>query len=114
MPYRDQATVESWVASFLETLDGELPDISVLEQYYTEGPETGLVVVSLRNASTVTYLQPSVRDGQPVWLIHFEAREDAFDLDGTEVARLAEDLLLLSRLCNYLQGRTDASHPAVA
>jgi hypothetical protein len=32
--------------------------VSVLEKDFTPGPDSGLVVISLRNASTVTYIQP--------------------------------------------------------
>ncbi len=108
MPYRDQATVQSWVADFLSTHEDAAPEISVLEQYYTEGPDSGLVVVQLRNATTIPSLQPAVIDDDPTWRVHFEAREEGFDLDADGVEKLAADLDLLSRLCNYLQHRTDA------
>lgn len=108
MPYRDQATVQSWVADFLRTYDGATPDISVIEQYFTEGPESGLVVVQLRAASTITSVQPAVLDGIPTWRVHFAPRDEGFELDGAGVGRLAADLQLVSLLCTYLQTRTDA------
>lgn len=109
MPYRDHATVQSWVADFLHDHEGAAPDINVVEQYYTEGPETGLVIVELRTASTVTSVQPAVDgDGTPTWRVHFAARDEGFELDGAGVAKLAADLQLLALLCSYLQSRTDA------
>ncbi len=111
MPYRDHTTVQSWVADFLSTYEGGTPDLSVVEQYFTEGPETGLVVVQLRSASTITSVQPTVLDdGVPTWRVHFAARDEGFELDGAGVARLAADLQLVSLLCTYLQTRTDALH----
>lgn len=107
MPYRDQATVQSWVADFLRGHEDVAPDIAVLEQYYTEGPESGLVVVQLKNATTVTSLQPVIRDGVATWRVHFDAREESLDLDWLEVGKLAGELRLVSMLCQYLQERTE-------
>ncbi|QKJ20196.1 protein-L-isoaspartate carboxylmethyltransferase [Microbacterium hominis] len=109
MPYRDHATVQSWVTDFIELHGSVAPDVSVLEQYYTEGPDTGLVVIGLRTASTGTFVQPLERDGKPVWTVHFEPREEGLDLGAGAVAQLAADLQLLSELCSYLQERTDAA-----
>ena len=75
MPYRDQATVESWVDEFRH-LQPLVTDVSVLEKDFTAGPDSGLVVVSLRTASTVTYIQPVVQDGHPTWVVTFEPRSE--------------------------------------
>ena len=67
------------------------------------------LVVSLRNASTVTYIQPVISDGAPHWLVTFEARRESFDLDFAGVAQLAADLSLISRMCEHLQIKTDVA-----
>jgi hypothetical protein len=108
MPYRDQATVESWVSDFYRSHRGMSPEVSVLEQNFTSGPESGLVVVQLRTASTVTYIQPVVTDGVPRWIVTFEARAEQLDMDAEAVAKLSADLQLLSELCAHLQSATDA------
>ena len=109
MPYRDQATVDGWVREFLESNANTHTEVSVLDKDFTAGPNSGLVVVSLRNASTVTYIQPVVRDGAPHWLVTFEARHESFDVDFTGVAQLAADLSLIARMCEHLQMKTDAA-----
>lgn len=109
MPYRDQATVQSWVSEFFGGWEGAAPDITVLEQNFVPGPESGLVVVTLRTASTVTYVQPVVEEGEPRWLVTFEARTEAFDLDAVGVAKLSTDLGTLSDLCAFLQLKTDVA-----
>lgn len=109
MPHRDRATVDSWLREFRDVNRDIATEISVLDQEFTAGPESGLVVVSLRNASTVTYVQPVVRDGHPVWIVTFEARSDAIDLDAGGVADLADDLDTLARICEFLQLKTDAA-----
>ncbi|WES63152.1 hypothetical protein P0L94_11865 [Microbacter sp. GSS18] len=109
MPYRDRATVDSWLREFLQVNHDIATEISVLDQDFTAGPESGLVVVSLRNASTVTYVQPVMREGEPVWIVTFEARSDSFDLDAPGVADLAHDLDTLARICDFLQTKTDAA-----
>lgn len=106
MPYRDQATVRSWVDEFTRA-EPLATDVSVLERDFTAGPESGIVVVSLRTASTVTYVQPVIEDGAPHWLVTFEARQESFDLDGAGVAALAHDLGTLARLIDFLQLKTD-------
>ncbi len=92
MPYRNQATVEAWVREYLAGHPAAESSISVLEKDYTPGPDSGLVVVALSNASTVTYIQPVVHDEGPRWVVTFEARADSFDLDAAGVARLSSDL----------------------
>ncbi|GAA5031513.1 protein-L-isoaspartate carboxylmethyltransferase [Microbacterium fluvii] len=108
MPYRDQATVESWVDEFRRR-EPIATDVSVLEKDFQAGPDSGLVVVSLRTASTVTYIQAVVTDGTPHWVVTFEARPESFDLDAAGVAALAHDLDTLARLCEHLQDKTDAA-----
>lgn len=106
MPYRNQETVGSWVRDYLADRQVEASSVSVLEKDYTPGPESGLVVVALSNASTVTYIQPVIIDGEPRWMVTFEPRTEGFDLDAAGVARLSADLSDLADLCAYLQERT--------
>lgn len=114
MPYRDQATVNSWVRDFLAEHEEEAPQISVLEKDFTAGPDSGMVVVTLSNASTMTYIHAVAPDGSPRWVVTFEGRSETFDLDGPGVARLANDLAILAALCDFLQVRTDAAISARA
>lgn len=106
MPYRDQARVQSWVDEFRSDQRVDTA-VDVLEKDFTSGPESGLVVVTLRTVSTVTYIQPVVTDGVPKWIVTFEARSESFDLDSVAVSQLAQDLVALANLCTYLQLKTD-------
>lgn len=107
MPYRDQATVQSWVDEFCRAQS--LPtEVTVLEKDFVAGPDSGIVIVSLRTASTVTYLQVVTADGAPRWIVTFEPRHEGFDLDSVGIAALAQDLTTLSQLCDFLQEKTDA------
>lgn len=65
MPYRNQATVQSWVDDYLAARPEQTAAVSVLEKDFIPGPESGMVVVSLSNASTVTYIQAAVTDWLP-------------------------------------------------
>jgi hypothetical protein len=109
MPYRDQLTVESWVREFTEQHPGVATEISVLDKDYTAAPDSGLVIVSLRTASTVTYIHVAMVDDTAKWIVTFEARNESFDLDAEGVARLADDLSTLGLLCTFLQDKTDAA-----
>ncbi|MBN9176543.1 MAG: protein-L-isoaspartate carboxylmethyltransferase [Microbacterium sp.] len=114
MPYRNKATVQSWVDDYLSSHPSESIVVTVLEKDFTPGPESGMVVVSLRNASTVTYIQAVVDDRGPHWVVTFEPRSDAFDLDAASVARLSADLAELAGICAYLQERTEQAMVAGA
>lgn len=107
MPYRSQATIQAWVDDYLAENPDDVTAITVLEKDFTPGPESGMVVVSLANASTVTYIQAVGADTTPRWVVTFEPRADSFDLDAQGVGRLAADLAMVSSLCAYLQRRTD-------
>lgn len=109
MPYRSKATVQSWVDEYLTTHTEDAVVVTVLEKDFTPGPESGMVVVSLRNASTVTYIQAVVDDSGPHWVVTFEPRAEGFDLDAPGVARLSSDLGAIARMCAYLQERTLAA-----
>ena len=114
MPYRDQATVQGWVREFLDSNAIIPAEVSVVDKDFTAGPNSGLVVVSLSNASTVTYIQPVIREGAPRWLVTFEARGESFDLDAAGVARLAGDLTTIAHMCEHLQSKTDAARRSKA
>ncbi len=107
MPYRDHATVEAWVKEFFAASPDMPAEVSVLEMDIESGNDSGLVAVSLRNASTLTYIQPVIDSGVPRWVVTFESRSESFDLDGPGVTRLAEDLAAIGRLCTHLQNKTD-------
>ena len=109
MPYRNRATVQRWVDDYLATRPEPGTTISVLEKDFTPGPESGMVVVSLRNTSTVTYIQAAMTDGLPHWVVTFEPRSEGFDLDAAGVAELSTDLATIAGLCDYLQRRTEAT-----
>ena len=114
MPYRDQATVNSWVRDFFADREGAAPEVSVLEKDYMAGPDSGMVVVTLRKTPTMTYVHVVVNDGAPRWVVTFEGRTESIDMDGGDVGRLAHDLTALAALCDYLQERTDAAIEAKA
>ena len=99
MPYRNQATVQSWVDDYLAARPEQTAAVSVLEKDFIPGPESGMVVVSLSNASTVTYIQATVTDGLPHWVVTFEPRSEGFDLDAAGVAQLSSDLATIAGLC---------------
>lgn len=109
MPYRNQVTVQGWIDDYIASRPDQSAEVTVLEKNFTPGPESGLVVVSLSNASTVTYIQPVVDEIGPRWVVTFEPRADPFDLDATGVGRLAADLATIAGLCGFLQMRTDAA-----
>lgn len=109
MPYRDRSTVESWIHDFVATRGSGGFEVSVLDKNFEAGPDSGLVVVHLRTASTITFLHPDQLSTGPRWVVTFDSRSDAIDLDPDQLLRLSEDIAALSDLCTFLQRKTDAA-----
>lgn len=109
MPYRDRNTVESWISEYLASRAPEALHVAVLDKNFESGPNSGLVVVELRTASTITYAHPVIAQGVPRWIVTFEPRSEALDLDTTELEQLSADIGALSGLCIFLQMKTDAA-----
>ena len=86
MPYRDRTTVERWVNEYIVSHS---------------------VVVTLRSASTITFLHPEVRQGVPTWVVTFEGRSGALDMDDADLRTLAADVTALAELRSFLQQKTD-------
>ena len=109
VPYRNQATVQAWINEYLTAHPAPAGSVSVLEKNFTPSPDSGMVVVSLANAPTITFIQPVIQDGRPRWVVTFEERSQALDLTGTEVAQLAAEFAGIASLCEFLQVKTEAA-----
>ncbi|GAB3401065.1 hypothetical protein GCM10027515_09310 [Schumannella luteola] len=107
MPFRTKPLLESWVEEFDGLGYGADERIRVIEQDGSEGADTGLITVSLNDASTVIYLQP-VAPGDPRWVINFEGRDDTFALTPAETSRLSAELAMVSTLCAFLEAKSTA------
>ena len=77
----------------------------VLRQDGTDGADTGLVVVRLKNARTDVYMQP-VAPGDPHWEVAFGARPVEFSLDTQQVLALATELVAAASLCTFLERKS--------
>ncbi|WP_336644626.1 protein-L-isoaspartate carboxylmethyltransferase [Microbacterium sp. USHLN186] len=108
MPYRDRARVEGWVNEYNATHDVEALRVGVLDKNFESGPNSAIVIVTLRSASTITFLHPAIRKGAPVWMVTFEERNEPVDLDDAGLRLLAEDMCAVAELRSYLQEKTDA------
>lgn len=108
MPYRDRTTVERWVNEYIESHSADSLGVAVLDKNFEAGPNSGIVVVTLRSASTITFLHPEIRQGLPNWVVTFEGRNETLDLDDAALRQLAEDLTSLAELRSFLQQKTDA------
>lgn len=106
MPYRDRARVLSWIDDFNRNDRQRDTTITVLEQDGEPGADSGMIVVELRLAGTITLIHP-VAEPKPTWLVTFEAREYDVDMDIEGVAQLLADVQTVHDLCVYLQQRTD-------
>ncbi|PKI91507.1 protein-L-isoaspartate carboxylmethyltransferase [Actinomycetales bacterium SN12] len=100
--------MENWVNEYIESHSGDSVGVAVLDKNYEAGPNSGIVVVTLRSASTITFVHPEIRQGLPVWVVTFEGRNETLDLDDVALRQLAQDLKDLAELRSFLQEKTDA------
>ena len=104
MPFRSQATLEGWLDEYMSAGDG-IAAFEVLKQDGSDGSDTGLVVVRLKNASTDVYMQP-VAPGDPHWEVAFGARPHEFSLGTEQVRALAAELMAAASLCTFLERKS--------
>jgi hypothetical protein len=78
----------------------------VLIQDASEGDDPGLVRIVLVNATTTTttILGPD-QDDASQWIVVLEPREEELRLTSARMAELADELLVVSELCDYLASR---------
>lgn len=110
MPARkllDMDLLETWLTEFrtLGYVTGS--DIRVLEQEDEADPDTGLIVVDLSNAKTISYLQP-IAGGDGSWKVTMEARDDVIELSAVELVNLGNEVNVLGALVAFLETRSKA------
>ncbi|MFG6446254.1 hypothetical protein ACFXP7_13150 [Microbacterium sp. P06] len=107
MPFRSQDTLQAWLDEFLAL--GYEVSLKVIPQDGEDGANTGLVAVTLHNASTSTFIQPESHDSDR-WVVTMEAEESAVTLDAGELHGLASDLSIASSLCAFLQAKSQSEN----
>ncbi|MCI9858919.1 hypothetical protein [Microbacterium proteolyticum] len=110
MPVRsllNKDLLEDWLAQFrgLGYLTGS--EIRLLGQEDETDPDSGLIVVDLSGAKTVTYLQP-VTGGDGAWKATMEARDATIELDAVELVNLGNEVVVLAALVSFLEVRSKA------
>ena len=105
MSFRRISTLESWLDEFRRTQGAPSGQVRVIPQDGAERSDTGLVVVELSHAPTVTYLQPDATDPSR-WVVTMESREDVVVLDAAQMRALAADLETVGRLCAFLEQKS--------
>lgn len=115
MPFRSKAILDEWITEFLGRGNHIPGSIDVLMQDGSDGSDTGLVFLILRDAQTEVYMQPA-GPGQPEWEVTFERREMERTLTVEQVDALAAELALVADLCRFLEAKSveyTRTHPAV-
>ncbi|NQX35199.1 hypothetical protein [Herbiconiux sp. VKM Ac-2851] len=111
MPFRSKEVLESWLAEY-ESESGPGSGAQSIVEYTevavqdgSDGSDTGLVVIALRNATTDVYMQP-VALGDPRWEVTFAARDRDLALSTEDVVALSQELAAAAELCSYLERRS--------
>jgi len=104
MPFRSKETLEQWVNDFHDARDaGDL--VRVLVQDGSEGADTGLVIVPLRNATVSVFMEP-VEIGDARWRVTLEPQPDFTILSSHQLHALSAELAVAAELCAFLEARS--------
>ena len=110
MPVRTllgKSLLEAWLTEFraLGYLTGS--DIRVLDQEDETDPDSGLIVVDLTEAKTITYLQP-ITGGDGSWKATMEARDATIELGAVALVNLGNEVNVLGALVSFLEAKSKA------
>ncbi|GLJ79976.1 hypothetical protein [Microbacterium imperiale] len=103
VPVRTKTLLEGWVAEFLaQEQTQQTLSVKVAIQDGSDGLDTGLVIMHLRNAPAEIYMQPRGFD-EPEWEATLTARTDDLTLNPQQMSGLAAEVALAANLCAFLQ-----------
>ncbi|MDD7930708.1 hypothetical protein [Microbacterium thalli] len=99
---RTKTLLEEWVSEFLAQEQTQELSVKVAIQDGSEGLDTGLVIMHLRNAPAEVYMQPRGID-ELEWEATLTARTDDLTLKPQQMSGLAAEVALAANLCTFLQ-----------
>jgi len=102
VPVRTKTLLEEWVSEFLAQEQTQELSVKVAIQDGSEGLDTGLVIMHLRNAPAEVYMQPRGID-ELEWEATLTARTDDLTLKPQQMSGLAAEVALAANLCTFLQ-----------
>ncbi len=102
VPYRSKALLEEWVQEFREQGHSIAGSLDVALQDGSDGADTGLVIVHLKNEYADVYMQPQGLD-DPLWEATLTPRPGDLNLTPYQLAGLAAELVVAGNLCTFLQ-----------
>lgn len=104
MNFRSKETLERWLADFREAREaGDL--IRVIIQDGSDGADTGLVIVPVKNSNVSIFMQP-IAIGDAHWTVTLEPIDDSLSLTSHQLHTLASELAVAAELCAYLEARS--------
>ncbi|QMU97108.1 hypothetical protein FVO59_07610 [Microbacterium esteraromaticum] len=104
MTFRSKATLEAWLDEFRSAREaGDL--IRVIIQDGSDGSDTGLVIVPVKNSSVSIFMQP-ISIGGEGWSVTLEPNDENTVLDSHQLHALASELAVAAELCSYLEARS--------
>jgi hypothetical protein len=102
VPYRTRTLLEEWVTEFREQGHSVAGELDVVFQDGSDGRDTGLVIVHLKNAPADIYMQPRGLN-DPLWEATLSARSDDLTISPHHLAGLAAEVVVAGNLCTFLQ-----------
>lgn len=102
--FRSKETLETWLEEFRSAREaGDL--IRVIIQDGSDGSDTGLVIVPVKNSSVSIFMQP-IQIGEARWNVTLEPSDENTILNSHQLHSLASELAVAAELCSYLEARS--------
>ncbi|MFJ4044121.1 hypothetical protein ACIPV2_00060 [Microbacterium sp. NPDC089987] len=104
MSFRSKETLEGWLDEFRSAREaGDL--IRVIIQDGSDGSDTGLVIVPVKNSSVSIFMQP-IHIGEARWNVTLEPSDKNTVLNSHQLHSLASELAVAAELCSFLEARS--------
>lgn len=104
-PLHRLETLQQWVADFVAEGNTNGANVNAVAHHGEDDESTGLVVMHLRHADALVYMQPRGFDN-PLWEMTLTARDSDATMPPSQMAALGAEVVVAANLCTYLQYRS--------
>ncbi|BFM26199.1 hypothetical protein CHE218_32410 [Microbacterium sp. che218] len=104
-PRRSRVQLESWVREFEQQEHCIAGKVSIAPQEDDGREDSGLVILSVRNAAPSIYMRARSYD-DPIWELTVTEQPDDLVMSVHDIASLAAELVVAGNLCTFLQWKS--------
>lgn len=104
-PRRSREILAGWVDDFVAAGNAHGAALDVIVQDADDDGDTGLVIMRLRKAEAIVYMQPRGTN-DPLWEMTLTGRPEDVTMNPYDLGSLGAELVVAANLCTFLQYRS--------